>query len=105
MADNIYWIYDEKNIDFPSEMKLLIVGQSGSGKTILARYLCNKYPDIFEIIKNCTTRPKRAEDKDNFCYLSVKEFYEATESEKFFLARFGSDPLYGYKKRLESTYH
>lgn len=58
MRDNIYWIYDENNVSSPLGRKLLIVGQSGSGKTTLARYLCEKYPEVFEIIKNCTTRSK-----------------------------------------------
>lgn len=98
MRDNIYWIYDENNVSSPLGRKLLIVGQSGSGKTTLARYLCEKYPEVFEIIKNCTTRSKREEDRDDFRYFSVDEFMKAKENSEFFFARFGSKPLYGYKK-------
>ena len=50
MRDNIYWIYDENNVSSPLGRKLLIVGQSGSGKTTLARYLCEKYPEVFETV-------------------------------------------------------
>lgn len=98
MIDDIYWTYDENNVRLFGERKLLIVGQSGSGKTTLARYLCMKYPEVFEIIKNCTTRPRREEDGEDFCYLSDGEFLKAKESREFFFARFGSKPLYGYKK-------
>lgn len=98
MLNNIYWTYDEDNVCLCNERKLLIVGQSGSGKTTLARYLCAKYPKIFEIMKNCTTRLKRAEDKDDFYYFSVNEFIKAKMRNEFFFARFGAKPLYGYKK-------
>lgn len=98
MSDNIYWIYDENNVNSPFERKLLVIGQSGSGKTTLARYLCKKNPETFEIIKNCTTRLKREEDRDDFRYFSVNEFMRAKEKGEFFFARFGSKPLYGYKK-------
>lgn len=98
MVDNIYWIYDENNVRASFEKKLLIVGPSGSGKTTLARYLCEKNPETFEIIKNCTTRSKRKEDRNDFRYFSVDEFIRAKENGEFFFARFGSKPLYGYKK-------
>lgn len=98
MKNNIYWTYDEDDVYSPFERKLLIVGQSGSGKTTLARYLCEKHPDVFVIIKNCTTRSKRKEDRDDFRYFSVEEFMKAKENGEFFFARFGSKPLYGYKK-------
>lgn len=98
MLDNIYWTYDENNVRLSAERKLLIVGQSGSGKTTLARYLCVKYPEVFEIIKNCTTRLRRDEDEEDFCYLSVDEFIKTKENSEFFFARFGAKPLYGYKK-------
>lgn len=98
MEDNIYWIYDESNVHSPLERKLLIVGQSGSGKTTLARYLCKRYPEVFEIINNCTTRLKREEDGNDFQYFSVDEFMKAKENNDFFLARFGAKILYGYKK-------
>lgn len=98
MLDNIYWTYDENNVRLSAERKLLIVGQSGSGKTTLARYLCVKYPEVFEIIKNCTTRLRREEDEEDFCYLSVDEFIKIKENSEFFFARFGAKPLYGYKK-------
>lgn len=98
MKNSIYWTYDEDDVYSPFERKLLIVGQSGSGKTTLARYLCEKYPEVFEIIKNCTTRSKREEDRDDFRYFSVDEFMKAKENGEFFFARFGSKPLYGYKK-------
>lgn len=98
MIDDIYWTYDENNVSMSSERKLLIVGQSGSGKTTLARYLCVKYPEVFEIIKNCTTRLRREDDGEDFRYLSVNEFIEAKDKREFFFARFGSKPLYGYKK-------
>lgn len=98
MLDNIYWTYDENNVSLSAERKLLIVGQSGSGKTTLARYLCMKYPELFEIIKNCTTRLRREDDEEEFCYLSVDQFIRAKENSEFFFARFGAKPLYGYKK-------
>lgn len=98
MIDNIYWTYDENNVSLPAERKLLIVGQSGSGKTTLARYLCVKYPEMFEIIKNCTTRLRREEDENDFCYLSDDEFIKAKENGEFFFAKFGAKTLYGYKK-------
>jgi len=98
VLDNIYWTYDENNLRLSAERKLLIVGQSGSGKTTLARYLCVKYPEIFEIIKNCTTRLRREEDGEDFCYLSVDEFIRTKENGEFFFARFGAKLLYGYKK-------
>lgn len=98
MNSNIYWKYNKKNMQHISSAKLLIVGPSGSGKTTLARYLCQEYSNIFEIIKNCTTRNRRREDKDNFNYYSVNEFNELNEKGDFFLARFGNNPLYGYKK-------
>jgi len=98
VLDNIYWTYDENNVSLSAERKLLIVGQSGSGKTTLARYLCMKYPELFEIIKNCTTRLRREDDEEEFCYLSVDQFIRAKENSEFFFARFGAKPLYGYKK-------
>lgn len=100
MRDSIYWIYDENNVNSPFGRKLLIVGQSGSGKTTLARYLCEKYPEVFEIIKNCTTRSKREEDRNDFRYFSVDEFMEAKENSEFFSQDLVQNHYMGIRKPI-----
>ena len=49
----------------------LIVGRSGTGKTILEKILCDAYNA--KAIKSYTTRPKRDDSEDNHIFISPSE--------------------------------
>ena len=52
------------------------VGPSGSGKDTAARYLAEKYPDMYHYVKLCTTRPQRDKDDDGYIFLEPQKFLE-----------------------------
>jgi len=62
---------------------IIISGFSGVGKDTLIREVLNKNRDI-TLVKSCTTRKPRVDDKGKYTYLSPKEF-EKLISEKGFL--------------------
>lgn len=98
MLREIFWLHDNSGIKLPNHKKMIIVGPSGSGKSTLADYLCKTYPDIFEIVVNCTTRPKRATDDKYFRFITETEFLSYVKNGEFYFCRIGNFPFYGYKK-------
>ena len=59
------------------KIKLVILcGKAGAGKDTLLREIIQRYPDIFNEIVSCTTRPPREGEVDgvNYHFLSVGEF-------------------------------
>lgn len=53
------------------DILVLLVGNSGSGKTAIAEYL-REYHN-FRILKSYTTRPRRADSKDDHIYIEDKD--------------------------------
>lgn len=78
---------------------ILFVGPSAVGKTYIATYLLNTYPDLFTQSKLYTTRmPREGETAHDRIFVSEKQFTEMQEAGAFLIAeRFGGN-LYGYTK-------
>ena len=62
-------------------MKLKVVaimGKAGSGKDTILRALVNKFPDRYNEIVSCTTRPPREGEQEgvNYHFLTVEQFTE-----------------------------
>lgn len=62
-------------------MKLKVVaimGKAGSGKDTILRVLVNKFPDKYNEIVSCTTRPPREGEQEgvNYHFLTVEQFTE-----------------------------
>ena len=58
-------------------MKIVaIMGKAGSGKDTILKRIIKKYPEKFNEIVSCTTRPPREGELDgiNYHFLSVEEF-------------------------------
>lgn len=55
-----------------------LIGPAGSGKDSILRHLVNKYPDKFNEIVSCTTRPPREGEVDgvNYHFLTISQFTE-----------------------------
>ena len=59
------------------QIKILgIVGPSGCGKDTAARYLANMYPEEYNYVKLCTTRPQRNEEDDGYFFLHPGVFLQ-----------------------------
>lgn len=63
-----------------NDILVLLVGSSGSGKTAIAEYLRDYHN--FRILPSYTTRPRRADSKDDHIYIEEKdvEFFFNTEN-------------------------
>lgn len=60
---------------------LVLGGTSGSGKTFIRDVLCQKLPDIFVKVEQCTTRAIRPnEPPDTYHYLTKEEYAEKEDS-------------------------
>ena len=62
-------------------MKLKVVaimGKAGSGKDTILRALVNKFPDRYNEIVSCTTRPPREGEQEgtNYHFLTIEQFTE-----------------------------
>lgn len=57
---------------------IAIIGKAGSGKDTIATALVDEYPNTFNNIVSCTTRPMRQGEQEgiNYYYLSEDEFAE-----------------------------
>lgn len=76
---------------------LIIAGPSGSGKSSIANALSVIDSACF-VLCNYTTRPPRLTDHPgHFGYLSDHDFTNALAGKRFFLARLGPFPRYGYR--------
>lgn len=55
---------------------IVLMGEAGSGKDTILHKLVEQYPDRFNEIISCTTRPPRQGEKDgvNYYFLSIEEF-------------------------------
>lgn len=59
------------------QIKILgIVGPSGCGKDTAARYLVNMYPEEYNYVKLCTTRPQRNEEDNGYFFLHPGVFLQ-----------------------------
>lgn len=54
------------------DILLLLIGESGSGKTVLATYLQNHYG--LRVLPSYTTRPKRNDSANDHIYVSYDEY-------------------------------
>lgn len=59
---------------------IAIMGKAGSGKDTIATALATRFPNNFNHIINCTTRPMREGEKEgvNYFYLTDEEFVQRT---------------------------
>ena len=54
---------------------IVITGTSGSGKSTVARKVCEKYDEDFQVVQAVTTRAQRDDDQENvYKYISEEEF-------------------------------
>lgn len=54
---------------------IALVGPSGSGKTAIINFLTAHFPDIFEVPKSVTSRPKRTGEMDGeYDFVTAEEF-------------------------------
>lgn len=55
---------------------IAIIGESGSGKDRIQKELIKAYPDFFNEIVSCTTRPKREGEIDgiNYHFITLEDF-------------------------------
>lgn len=74
------------------------VGPSGCGKDTAARYLAEKYPNIFHYVKLCTTRPQRNEDDNGYVFLEPQQFLEQILNGDMVNAQEFNDWFYGVNK-------
>jgi len=64
---------------------IIITGTSSSGKSTIARKLCEKF-DIFQRVQAITTRAKRSDDEsDTYVYLTKEEFDNLEKEGKFIM--------------------
>jgi guanylate kinase len=66
---------------------ICIIGESGTGKTLIADYLADKYG--FALIESHTTRPKRTPDEGGHTFVSQDVFNTYPLSEMIAYTRFG----------------
>lgn len=81
-----------------SKYKIIaIVGKAGSGKDTLQKALVDAYPDAFNAIISCTTRPKRENEKDgvNYHFLDNQQFAELVMDGRMLEATVFRDWCYG----------
>ena len=55
-----------------SKVLLVLLGESGTGKTTIANELRNKYN--MKVLQSYTTRPKRDENEDGHTFVSLGEY-------------------------------
>lgn len=57
---------------------IALFGKAGSGKDTILRALVNKFPDRYNEIVSCTTRPPREGEQEgvNYYFLTVNQFTE-----------------------------
>lgn len=57
---------------------IALFGKAGSGKNTILRALVNKFPDRYNEIVSCTTRPPREGEQEgvNYYFLTVDQFTE-----------------------------
>lgn len=57
---------------------IALFGKAGSGKDTILRALINKFPDRYNEIVSCTTRPPREGEQEgvNYHFLTVEQFTE-----------------------------
>lgn len=57
---------------------IALFGKAGSGKDTILRALVNKFPDRYNEIVSCTTRPPREGEQEgvNYHFLTVEQFTE-----------------------------
>jgi guanylate kinase len=79
---------------------VVLVGPSGAGKTTVAEYLINNYPDRFEKVITDTTRQPREGEIDGIHYnFKTKEQFEALiEAEGYVEYSIYADKMYGSSK-------
>lgn len=77
---------------------IIIIGPTGSGKTTLANYLCDKY-SCFEIVLITTTREPRKEEKiEQYNYICEDDYIELFRNHRLVMTRIKKQPFYGYKE-------
>lgn len=64
-------------------MLIILSGSSGSGKNTIINEIIKRKPHI-DILKSCTSRPRRDEKENNYIYLDLKEFNDKIKNKEFF---------------------
>jgi len=76
---------------------IIIIGTSGSGKSIVVSKLCEKF-DMFQRVQSTTTRKKRIDDEPGaYVYLSKEEFSDLEKEGKFVITSTYRGENYGIK--------
>ena len=77
---------------------IIITGTSGSGKTTVAKAICNK-SESFKIVKATTTRSQREDDfEGQYNYVEKKDFEELTKKKQFLVKSQYRGAFYGIAK-------
>lgn len=61
-------------------MKIILIGESGSGKDTISDYLKNTYN--LKPLKSYTTRPKRTSDEDTHTFITLEEYKQIDDKDK-----------------------
>ena len=83
---------------------LFIMGPSGAGKSYVAMNLMKKYPNEFHILQQCTTRPKRIDENNNYIWLTETGYKLLEKSlicrvkKTFFPSMYGTIPNFSKDK-------
>jgi guanylate kinase len=64
------------NLSNTDDTLILLVGESGTGKTSLANYLHDQYH--LRVLPSYTTRPRRSDSKNDHTYVSDEEYQKLT---------------------------
>lgn len=80
---------------------IAIIGESGSGKTLLAEYIENKYG--FKLLESYTDRPKRSEHEIGHTFISRKEFNNIPVGNMIAYTNFGGYNYCCLKSQLEQV--
>jgi len=66
---------------------ITITGESGTGKSTLAEYICKKYG--YNFIQSYTDRPRRTPDETGHTFLSKEEFSSIRKEDMIAFTKFG----------------
>lgn len=66
---------------------ICIIGESGTGKSLAADYICDKYG--YSLIKSRTTRPPRTPDETGHTFVTDKEFDDYEQEDMLAYTTFG----------------
>ena len=80
---------------------ILIIGESESGKSLLAKHLSEKYN--IPMIESYTTRPRRHPKETGHTFVSLEEYQNTPKSEIIAETCFGGQYYYATKDQVKDT--